>query len=185
MLNNVYKSAREKMDKSVEHLNHSFSTLRTGRASTATVEDVEVEAYGGTQPLKGVASITTPDAHTIAIQPWDQSLVSAIERALQAANLGMNPSNDGRMIRLIVPSMTEERRKDIVKDAHRMAEEARVAVRGIRRQAMDEAKKLEKDKEISEDDHKKAQKEIQDITDNHIKKIDDKLAHKEEEIMQV
>jgi ribosome recycling factor len=184
-LKNIYKSAQDKMDKTLVHLVHNFSTLRTGRANPAMVEGLEVEAYGTKQPIKALANIATPDAHTITIQPWDQSVTSAIERAIQAANLGMNPSSDGRLIRLMVPTMTGERRKEIVREAKKLTEEARVAARGIRHHAIDEIKKLEKEKAISEDEGKKAHKEIQDITDNHIKKIDEKLAQKEKEIMAV
>jgi ribosome recycling factor len=185
MLKEIYTNAEHKMDVAIEHLVHTFGTLRTGRASTALVEEVEVEAYGAKQQLKAVATIGTPDARTIMIQPWDRSLVHAVEKALQIANLGMNPSSDGNAIRLLVPSLTEERRKDIVKEAHKHAEEARVAVRNVRRHAIDEAKKLEKDKSISEDDLKKAEKHIQEITDGHVKRIDEKLKQKEGEIMEV
>lgn len=184
-LKDVFKNAKEKMDKAMDHMVHNFSTLRTGRASAAVVEGVQVEAYGQSQPIPSLASISTPDAHTIAIKPWDASLMGAIEKALQAANLGMNPSNDGQSIRLNVPPMTEERRKDIVKEAHRLAEEGRVAIRGVRRHAMDEVKKLEKEKAISEDESKKATKEVQEITDKHIKMLDERLAKKEQEILKV
>lgn len=185
MLKEIYKSAEGKMDHAITHLVHVFGTLRTGRASTALVEEIEVEAYGAKQQLKAVATISTPDARTVLVQPWDRTLVHGIEKTLQAANLGMNPSSDGTTIRLIVPQLTEERRKEIAKEAHKHAEEARVAVRNVRRHAIEDAKKLEKSKEVSEDDLKKAEKHIQQITDDHIKKVEEKLKQKEAEIMEV
>jgi len=173
------------MEKAIEHLVHQFGGLRTGRANAAMVEGVEVEIYGAKQPLKAVAMINTPDARTISIQPWDKSTMGAIEKQLQQANLGMNPSNDGQVIRLTIPPMTAERRKDIVKDAHKLAEEARVALRNVRHHAIDETKKLEKEKKITEDELKTSGKEIQKLTDEFNKKVDEATAKKEKEIMEV
>lgn len=185
MLKEIYKTSEGKMDHAIQHMVHTFGTLRTGRASTALVEDIEVEAYGQRQHIKAVASLSTPDARTILVQPWDRTLVHAVEKAIQAANIGMNPSSDGTVIRLVVPQLTQERRKEIVKEAHKHAEEARVAIRNVRRHALEEAKKLEKAKTISEDDLKKGEKHIQQITDEHIKKVDEKLKQKEAEILEV
>lgn len=186
-LETIHKTAQEKMSKAVSAVEHDFSSLRTGRASVAIVDGVQVEAYGSKLPLKQVATISTPDAKTIQIQPFDKSQTGAIERALTAANLGMNPTNDGKVIRLIVPQLTEERRKDLVKLAKKMAEDGRVAVRNVRRHANDEIKASEKDKKAptTEDERERAMKKMQDITDSSIKEIDALLARKEKEMMEV
>lgn len=181
----VEKDCQDRMDKALEALERHFDSLRTGRASLGLLDGVTVEAYGNEMPLNQVATLSTPDAKTIAIQPWDKSQLPAVEKALMAANLGMTPNNDGATIRMTVPPMTEERRKDTVKLAHKMAEEARVAIRNVRRHANDEIKKMEKAHEISEDDREKFMKDIQSKTDDHVKKIDDMLGHKEKEIMEV
>lgn len=184
-LQDIFKQTQEKMQKAVEAVEHEFSTLRTGRASTALVDSVSVEAYGARMPIKQVATVSTPDARTILIQPFDKGQMAAIEKALIAANLGMQPTNDGKAIRLIIPPMTEERRKDLVKVARKMAEEGRVAVRNIRRHANDDVKKTEKEHQTTEDEREKATKKIQEITDKFVKDIDDLLARKEKEIMEV
>jgi ribosome recycling factor len=186
-LDTIHKTAIEKMSKAVGSVEHEFSSLRTGRASVAIVDGVQVEAYGSKLPLKQVATISTPDAKTITIQPFDKSQTGAIERALTGANLGMNPTNDGKVIRLIVPQLTEERRKDLVKLAKKMAEEGRVSVRNIRRHANDEVKASEKDKKAptTEDERERAMKKMQEITDSSIKEIDALLARKEKEMMEV
>lgn len=184
-LNKIYKDAEEKMQKALLAVEHEFSTLRTGRASTALVDGIQFEAYGAKMPLKQAATVSTPDAKTIMITPFDRSQIAIIEKAIVGANLGMTPNNDGKSIRLTVPQLTEERRKDLCKIAHKMAEAGRVAVRNIRRAAMDEAKKIQKSSEISEDDLKKAEKKIQDTTDKWIKDVDVHLAKKEKEIMEV
>jgi ribosome recycling factor len=185
MFDKIFKDASQKMDKAMEAMMRDFGHLRTGRAHVGLVEHVTVELYGSQQPLKAVANLSTPDASTILITPWDRTSLGTIEKALQAADLGMNPSSDGINIRLSVPALTQERRKSIAKEAHKIAEHGRVSVRTIRQHANDELKKLEKAKEISEDDLKKALKKVQDLTDKHIKDIDTALARKEEEIMQV
>lgn len=184
-LNRIYKETQEKMQKAIEAVDHEFNTLRTGRASVALVDAVQVESYGTKMPLKQLSTITTPDSRTIAIQPFDKSQAHAIEKALIAANLGMNPTNDGKIIRMMIPPLTEERRKDLVKVAKKMAEDGRVSVRNIRRHSNEEIKKTEKSHAITEDDMDKATHKIQELTDKFIKEVDDLLARKEKEIMEV
>ena len=185
MFDKIYKEADQKMHKAREAVVRDFGHLRTGRANAAMVDGVHVEAYGSTQPLKAVANISTPDGSTILITPWDRGMVGAVEKAVQAANLGMNPSSDGTNVRLTIPPLTQDRRKEIVKEAHKIAEHGRVAVRNVRHQANEDVKKLEKAKTLSEDDTKKSLKKVQDLTDGHIKAIDDLLTKKEAEIMAV
>lgn len=177
--------AQARMKKAVEHTQHEFATIHTGKASPAMVESVQVEAYGSMMPLKGCAAITTPDARMIQVQPWDKGLLRAIEKALQMANIGVNPVVDGSVIRLPFPELSRERRQEFVKTAHRLAEEGRVSVRHIRRDAMEGAKKLKKDGKISEDDEKRLEKDVQAATDKAIKDIDSSLAAKEKELMTV
>lgn len=184
-LNEIYKSAQDKMQKAVEAVDHEFNSLRTGRASTALVDNVGVDAYGSKMPLKQIASVATPDARSILITPFDKGQVQAIEKALLAANLGMTPNNDGKVIRMTVPQLTEERRKELVKLAKKMAEEGRVAVRNIRRHANEDIKKTEKTHEITEDDRDKATHKMQELTDKFIKEVDNLLARKEKDIMEV
>jgi len=185
MLKEIIRQSQEKMKKAVEATDRDLKSLRTGRASTALVENVTAEAYGTATPLKGLATISIPDARTIQIQPWDRNLLGAIEKAILAANIGLTPNNDGRVIRLNIPPLTEERRKELVKVAHKMAEEGRVAVRNIRRHTNEEIKATEKRHEISEDDRKKTQETVQKQTDEFIAEIDKHLAAKEKEIMEV
>ena len=185
MITQVLSDAQARMKKAVEHTLHEFSTIHTGKASPAMVESVMVEAYGSMMPLKGCAAITTPDARMIQIQPWDKSLTRAIEKALQMANIGINPIVDGQLIRLPFPELSKERRQEFVKTAHRLAEEGRVSVRHIRRDAMEAAKKLKKDGKISEDDEKRLEKDVQASTDKSIKDIDAHLAHKEKDLLTV
>lgn len=181
----VEKSAKQKMEGAMEALEREFRTVRTGRANPGILETVRVEAYGSEMPINQMANITTPDARTIQISPWDRSQIGHIERAIIAANLGLNPSNDGTVIRIAIPALTEERRKEIVKVAHKMAEDARVAVRHVRKHANDEIKKLEKDHSVSEDQAHDGYNNIQKLTDEYIKAVDDRLKEKEEEIMEV
>jgi len=185
MLEAIKKDCKDKMEKAIVALEHHFETLRTGRASLAILEGVTVPAYGTQSPLNQVASLSTPDAKTIAIQPWDKSIAGAVEKALLAANLGVTPTNDGTVVRLVFPPLTEERRREVVKVAHKMAEEARVAVRNVRRHVNEEIKKREKSHEISEDDRDRLIKEIQKMTDDRIKRVDDMMAVKEKEILEV
>jgi ribosome recycling factor len=181
----VLNDATARMKKAVEHTLHEFSTIHTGKASPAMVEGVLVESYGSTMPLKGCAAITTPDPRMIQIQPWDKGLTRAIEKALQMANIGVNPVVDGALIRLPFPELSKERRQEFVKTAHRLAEEGRVAVRHVRRDAMEAAKKLKKDGKISEDDEKRLEKDVQAVTDKSIKELDTHLAQKEKELLTV
>jgi ribosome recycling factor len=179
------KEMTEKMDKALEALSHEFSSLRTGRASVAVFEKVMVDYYGTPTPLNQVATLNAPEPRLITIAPWDVSQINAIEKAILSSMLGLTPSNDGKIIRINIPQLTEERRKELVKVAHKFAEECRVAVRNIRREFNEKAKKLEKNKEISQDELKKTIGEIQSITDSYIKKIDEALAKKEAEIMEI
>jgi len=185
MPSQILNDAQSRMKKAVEHTLHEFSTIHTGKASPAMVESVQVEAYGSMMPLKGCAAITTPDPRMIQIQPWDKGLTRAIEKALQMANIGVNPVVDGGLIRLPFPELSRERRLEFVKTAHRLAEEGRVAVRHVRRDAMEAAKKLMKEGKISEDDEKRLEKDVQAATDKAIKDIDTHLANKEKELLTV
>ena len=185
MLNAVYDDAREHMDKSIEAMKREFATLRTGRVTTSVVDHVKVDYYGTPTPLNQVGNVIALDATTISITPWEKSLLPVIEKAIQEANIGVNPNNDGDFIKLFFPPMTVEQRHEIVKQAKAMSEKAKVAVRNIRKDANDKVKKLEKDKEISEDEMKRGLDQVQKITDEHIKKIDDILAAKEADILKV
>lgn len=181
----VMADANSRMQKAVDHTLHEFSTIHTGKASPSMVESIMVEAYGSMMPLKGCAAITTPDPRMIQIQPWDKGVIRNIEKALQMANIGVNPIVDGNLIRLPFPDLSRERRQEFVKTAHRLAEEGRVSVRHIRRDAMEAAKKLKKDSAISEDDEKRLEKDVQAATDKAIKDIDAHLANKEKDLMTV
>jgi ribosome recycling factor len=183
MQNEVYSYCEEYMQKSISHLDHEYTSLRTGRATTSLLDGVKVDYYGNMTPLNQCATISVPEARLLVIQPWDKSLLSAAEKAIQAANLGLNPINDGQIIRVPIPAMTDDRRQELVKIVHQMAEEARISVRNVRREANDRIKKLEKDKDISEDNAKDAHDEIQKITDKYIEKINDAQKVKEKEIM--
>lgn len=187
MLSEQRKKADEKMSKAIDVLRKEFTTLRTGRASLGMLDGITVDFYGTQTPLSGVSNMAMPDARMITIQPWDVKMLGEIEKAILKSDIGITPSNDGKVIRLSVPPLTEERRHQIVKQAKKQAEDARVAVRNIRRDANDEIKKKSKDKttHVSEDEVKKLQDEIQKTTDSYVKKIDDLLAHKEKEIMTV
>jgi ribosome recycling factor len=185
MMRDTVKRTKAHMDKAVEVLRDELKTLRAGRASLGILDPVRVDYYGTPTPLNQVANLSVPDATLIVIQPWDQTLISAIEHAIQKANLGLNPMNDGKVIKLPVPSPTQERRKELVKVAHEYAERARTAVRNVRRDGNDELRKLEKDKAISEDDMHRGLDEVQKYTDEHIKLIGDLLGAKEKEIMEV
>lgn len=185
MIKDVIASMNSHMDKSIEALRKEYQRIRTGRASTSLLDEIRVDAYGNPSPLNQVATLSVPEARTITIQPWDAKMIQPIEKAIMNSNLGLNPANDGKMIRLTLPPLTEERRKDIVKQMKKNAEDAKVAVRNIRRDAIDQLKKLEKEKQISEDELKRAEKDVQDSTNSHVAKIDEVLAHKEKEVMEV
>jgi ribosome recycling factor len=174
-----------RMQKSVASLQDEFNTIRTGRASASLFDKIRVDYYGQKTPLNQVATISIPEARLVVIQPWDKSLLGEIEKALQMSELSINPNNDGKVIRINIPPLTEERRKEFVKIAKNMAEQARVAIRNIRRDANEDLKKQEKAGEISVDDEKRAQEETQKKTDSHIEKINEVLSAKEKEIMEV
>ncbi len=176
---------KKRMDGALNALSHEFGGLRTGRASATILDPIQVEAYGAISPLNQVAGVTVPEPRMISVQVWDKSVVQAVDKAIRASNLGLNPIMDGQTLRIPIPPLTGERRTELTKVAAKYAETARVAVRNVRRDAMDHLKKLEKDHAISEDEHKRHGAEVQKTTDEHIKKIDDALRHKEEEIMQV
>lgn len=185
LIKDILASGEEPMKKTVEKMKMDFSTLRTGRASITLVEGLKVESYGTVLPINQVASLNVPDGKTIEIRPWDISQITNIEKAIQKSDLGLTPINDGKIIRLSVPSLTEERRKDIIKAIHKIAEEFKVSIRNERRQIAERIKKLEKEKKIAEDDRKKGEADLQKITDAYIKKIDEVLAFKEKEVMEV
>jgi len=185
MIKDILKSTTEKMDKAVEHVRAEFTKIRTGKATTNLLDGVKVDYFGNPTPLIQLGNISTPDYHTLTVQPWDKSALSLIEKAIQAANLGLNPSNDGNIIRVPIPPLNEERRKEIVKLVKKFAEDGKVAVRNVRRDSIEHLKKTEKEEHISEDERKTAETEVQKLTDKHIKSIDDLLAMKEKEIMEV
>jgi ribosome recycling factor len=181
----ILLEAEMSMEKSVDYLVHEFSGVRTGKASPALVENIDVHAYGSTMKLKQLALITTPESRLLVLQPFDAGTVQDIERALKESNIGITPAVDGKIIRLPIPELSEERRKDLAKSLSKMAEEARVRVRSNRRTALDEAKKLKAGGGMSEDDLRHLDGEIQKLTDRFVKSIDDHLKHKEAEIMKV
>ncbi len=176
---------KKRMDGAIETYRKELGGLRTGRASPQLLDPVMVDAYGSKMPLSQVGSVNTPEPRLITVQVWDQGLVSAVEKAIKEANLGVNPSSEGTTIRLRLPDLTQERRTELSKLAGKYAEAARVSVRNVRRDGMESVKKMQKDKKISEDDLKRLEKDIQKLTDDHVKKIDEMLAAKEKEIMQV
>jgi ribosome recycling factor len=184
-IDTTIKTAETKMQAAITAVEHHFNTLRTGRASTALLDDIRVEVYGQEMPIAQIANISTPDARSITIQPWDASTLGKIEKAIQTSDLGINPQNDGKIVRLVLPPLTEERRKELVKKAHHMAEEGRIAIRNVRRHAKEELDKMKKNKEISEDQAHDATDRLQKVTDKWIKKVDEVLAKKEKEIMEV
>lgn len=184
-MDQLLKETAHKMDKTIEAFNNEMHTIRSGKASTGLLDGIKVDYYGSLTPLKQTGNVTVQDAHTLAITPYDKSLIPAIEKAIMQSDLGFNPRNDGQIIRVPIPPLTEERRKDIVKTVKKQGEDAKVAIRNVRRDANDHAKKLEKDKKVSEDDRKELEEKIQKMTDEHIKKIDDIIKTKEKEIMEV
>jgi len=177
--------AKVRMKKAVELLRQELSKMRTGRASLAVLDDVRVEYYGNPTPLNQVATLATPDPRLITIQPWESNLIGAIEKAILKADIGLNPTNDGRLIRLPIPALTEERRKELVKFIKKHGEESKIAVRNIRRDANEHLKKLEKESNLPEDESKKAHNDVQKLTDDFVKEIDGVVANKDKEIMTV
>ena len=180
-----FKEFNRKMDKTLEVLASDFAAVRAGRANAQVLDRITVEYYGSPSPIAQVASISSPDARTLVIQPWDGSLLKPIEKAIQLSDLGINPQNDGRIIRPVFPQLTEERRKDLTKQVKKYGEDAKVAIRNIRRDGMDYIKKALKKSEITEDDQKKGEKELQELTDKYVKKVDEMCTKKEKELMEI
>lgn len=179
------KKATERMERAIEVFKKDLSSIKTGRASLSLLEGISIDYYGSQTPIQQVASLSIPEPRQILIQPWEQRLIPEIEKSILKSDLGLTPTNDGKVIRINIPPLTEERRKQLVKVVRKRAEEARVAIRNIRRDTNEELKKLEKEKHLSEDIVRKSQEEIQKLTDSFIAKVDDILAHKEKEIMEV
>lgn len=180
-----FKEYNRKMDKTLDVLQEQFASVRVGRANAKVLEHITVEYYGVDTPVGQVGTVSSPDARTLVIQPWDGSLLKKVEKAIQVSDLGINPQNDGRVIRLVFPMLTEERRKELTKQVKKYGEDAKVAVRNIRRDAMDYLKNAKKKSEITEDEQKKGEKDLQDLTDKYIKKVDEACAVKEKELMEL
>ena len=185
MLKDEYKIYEEKMRKSIDSVAADFASVRAGRANASVLDRIMVDYYGSPNPIQQIASITSPDPRSLVIQPWDTSAVKLIRQAIETSDLGINPQDDGRSLRLAFPQLTEERRKELVKLIHKYSENGKVAIRNIRRDAMDYFKKQEKKSEITEDELKQAEKDLQKMTDDSCKKIDELLARKEKELMAV
>ncbi|MDX2221423.1 MAG: ribosome recycling factor [Rhodospirillaceae bacterium] len=179
------KELQHKMDSTIDVVKKEFAGLRTGRASIALLDPVMVDAYGQKMPISQVASVSTPEARLISVSVWDKGLAKSVEKAIREANLGLNPVSDGTLIRVPIPPLTAERRTELTKVAHKYAEQARVAIRNVRRDGNEVLKKLEKDHKISQDEHRRHHDDVQKMTDQYVAKIDDMLKHKEQEIMQV
>jgi ribosome recycling factor len=179
------KRLTDKMEATIEVFKKEIASIRTGRASLALLDGITVDYYGNQMPLNQVATLSVPEPRLITIQPWEQKIIPEIEKAIMKSDLGLTPTNDGKTIRLAIPPLTEERRKELVKVVKKRAEESRVALRNIRRDILDEIKKLQKEKNLSEDEIKRWNEEVQKITDTYIKKVDELLSHKEKEIMEV
>jgi len=185
MIDEVKSEACAGMEKSIDALKRDFGKVRTGRASLSLLDDVRVDYYGTPTPLSQVGTLAVPEPRMITIQPWEKNLIPEIEKAILKSDLGLNPMSDGQLIRLAFPPLTEERRKEMVKQVKRMGEDAKIGVRNVRRDANDTLKMMEKEKDISEDDQKRGTKEIQDLTDQFVKKIDDIVEAKEKELMEI
>jgi ribosome recycling factor len=177
--------AKRRMDKSIEATHHEFNSIRTGRGSPALLDRINIDYYGTPTPLKSLASISAPEARLLVVQPFDPGAIKNIERAIQESDLGLTPSNDGKLVRLPIPALTEERRKDLVKVVRRVAEEGKVAIRNVRRDIMQHLKELVVNGEVGDDEERRAEQQVQKITDDHTKSIDDLLKVKEAEIMEV
>lgn len=185
MINELFKDIDHRMKMSVEHVKHEFSSLRSSRASVTLVEHVKVNYYGNPTPLNQVANLSVPEPRLIVIQPWDKNLTADIEKAIMSADLGLNPNNDGSLIRIPIPPLTDERRKELIRHVHQLAEEGRIGIRNVRREANEHVKKAEKDNELSEDNAKRAAENIQEMTDKYVKEIDEAVEAKEKDIMEV
>ena len=185
MVKEIMSEAEGRMKKATEVVRQEFTKIRTGKATTALLDGIKVEYYGTMTPLNQVANVSTPDIHTINVQPWEKSMVPVIEKAILGANLGLNPLSDGTLVRVPIPPLNEERRKDLVKLVKKFAEDGKVAVRNVRRDCIEHLKKAEKDEHFSEDERKRAEQEAQKMTDKYIKDIDTLVSQKEKEIMEV
>ncbi len=181
----VLKNAEERMNRRIDHLNNEYSAIRAGRANPAVLDKVTVDYYGAPTPINQLAAVSVTEARTLMIQPWDVSVLTPIERAIQMSDVGINPQNDGKALRMVFPPLTEERRKDLVKDVKELAEEAKVGIRNVRRDAVDKFKAMKKNSEITEDDLKQAEKKTQDLTDKFVKEIDAIAEKKQKEIMSI
>ena len=184
-MNEVVLESSDKMEKSVDAFKKELAKVRTGRASLAILDGISVDAYGSSMPLNQVGTITIPESRMLVIQPWDPQMLAAIEKAILKSDIGLNPISDGKVIRLNIPQLTEERRKELVKSSRKVAEEFRVAIRNIRREAIEILKKQKKDKEISEDDSHRYTADVQKLTDEYVKKVDDVLTKKEQDILEI
>ncbi len=184
-MNRVYETAKEKMGKTISVLKSDYSLIRAGRANASVLDRIRVDYYGVPTPINQMAAVSVAEAKVLTIQPWDISTLHTIEKAIQTSDLGINPQNDGRIIRLVFPQQTEDRRREIVREINKMAEDSKIAVRSIRREGMEKFKKMEKASEITEDDYKVGEKELQEITDSFTKEIDVVAAEKETEIMEI
>ncbi len=185
MYNDVLKKTRSGMNKALEAMKKDFAKVRTGRASISLLDEVRVDYYGTPTPLNQVGTLAVPEPRMITIQPWEKNLIPEIEKAILKSDLGLNPSSDGQLVRISIPPLTEERRREMVKLAKRMGEDAKISVRNARRDSNEALKKLEKEKEISEDELKRGEKEIQEITDEFVRKVDEAVAAKEKEVMEI
>lgn len=185
MMKDVITKTRQGMEKSIDALKKDFTKVRTGRASVSLLDDVRIDYYGTPTPLSQVGTLAVPEPRLITITPWEKKLIPDIEKAILKSDLGLNPSSDGVLVRIIIPPLTEDRRKEMCKVLKRLGEESKIALRNIRRDGNDGLKKMEKDKEISEDDLKRGEKEIQELTDQYVKKVDETVAAKEKEVMEV
>ncbi|MGK2906012.1 MAG: ribosome recycling factor [Desulfuromonadales bacterium] len=185
MIADVKAKSGAGMAKALDSFKRDLSKVRTGRASLALLDDIRVDYYGTLTPLNQVAALAVPEPRLITIQPWEKNLTSDIEKAILKADLGLNPSSDGQLIRLVFPPLTEDRRKEMVKQVKRLGEEAKIVVRNVRREGNDALKKLEKDKEITEDELKRGEKEIQDVTDDYVARVDKVIAEKEKDLMEI
>ena len=184
-MKSVIKATDDKMTKSVEHLESEFAGIRAGRANPSVLDKLTVDYYGTPTAINQLAAVSVTEARTLTIQPWDKSVLRGIEKAIQTSDIGINPQNDGSVIRMVFPPLTEDRRKEIVKDIAKMGEEAKIAVRSIRRDAMEKLKAMKKSGDITEDEQKQGEKKIQDITDNHIKNIESVTDKKQKQIMEI
>lgn len=185
MHNEVIKDAKSRMDKSIDAFRHEIAKIRTGKATTALLDGIKVDYYGSHSPLNQVSNVSVLDAHTLSITPWDKNMVGEIDKAIRTADLGLNPVNDGTNIKVPIPPLNEERRKELVKLVKKFGEDCKIAIRNVRRDANDKLKKMEKDKELTEDLRHDAESEVQKVTDKHTETIDEIIKHKEDEIMEV